>query len=941
MDLKWQLARLAFRSGDYSYGLYIYASPLQQLIIALLGDSASPLLAGSYTIALTLPFASFGWHCMEKMGVAMAADYQRSLAIYQETNLYWTAMRQWIKTSSLLIGAMATLGGSYFAYEQYLHYQHFAGCTTAGRFDQIVAEQFGTGEGTLVQGWLIAPSGGGALRLDEMTDTFPLQPSEERTDVQHVFPQCAVALASGFSVRLPSDAHGKYLQLLAKTDQGIQVLEQRDYAPPQIRVEFDTMDEIEPNGRNTVSGWAMSSDGTPVKLEFLADGQIVASTEASLLRSDVAAMFPNVNFSAKSGFDVKISFAGLPRGDYPLKLRATVPNSIAPPLVRDGPIVRNRQPYGLALTLKQRTRNPRTLEVFVWLAHESGIKSARLSTGEGKLLGHMAMQQSHASFVSWSHDLISDLTPPIQTGSIWHIKQFNSLPAGIHRLQVNVTTNDGVKATIPAQLIVNELPAAKRRADNAACDRDPLLVFYPTGPGTIAGLGAQREASSLRDLVEGPCVRIGMRLRVEYLRTTLGKANDFVFDPYFQSAVVKVNGRSMTTAGLDEALALADKYGMPVLLSLDGGVWADSAFPAPEWDVVDNLEDDERTVQWNQLNRSEKDDALSSLSGSPNDPQLARMMSLNVYNEKFRAYKKRNLQAAVAHIVAHQKHFSQHAVWINFDSDNYINPWFKNTQWYDYNPDTLRQFREWLTGTGAYANGGVLAGGSLAPVLDLGAINTIAKAKWKSLGDVDPPRGALDANDPWYVLWVQFKRHLVARHYTDLSEWACQAGMPSDQIYTAVGISDGTVPKEFNDPLHGWNDQSGVTLRGGKPGCGHLGVVMYGPATRGESTTRDGQPFMTSVTKVDPAFGVVEFHAANLDLPSRLPSQLESRKSLMTLLDAGMKFVSPMWGSLASGQTLFPAQFHAYEAMEGTAFETELVRALSELNVKHSYVAKP
>src|SRR5450759_83882 len=279
-------------------------------------------------------------------------------------------MRQWIKTSSLVIGAMATLGGSYFGYKQYRHHQYFSGCSTAGRFDQIVNERFGTGEGTLVQGWLIAPDGGEALRLDEMTETIPLHTSEDRKDVRDVFSQCPAALASGFTVRLPSSAYGKTIQLLAKTDQGVQVLDQRDYAPRQIRVEFDTMDEVEPNGRNTISGWAMSSDGTPVKLEFLADGQIVASTEANRSRSDVAAAFPKVTYSAQSGFDVRISFAGLPRGDYPLKLHARVPNRFAPPLDRDGPIVRNRHPYGLALTLKQRSKNPRTLEVSVWSAHE-------------------------------------------------------------------------------------------------------------------------------------------------------------------------------------------------------------------------------------------------------------------------------------------------------------------------------------------------------------------------------------------------------------------------------------------------------------------------------------------------------------------------------------------------------------------------------------------
>jgi hypothetical protein len=818
--------------------------------------------------------------------------------------------------------------------------ENFAGCVTAGRFDRIVGERFGSGEGTLVQGWLIAPYGGEALRLDGTTETIALQPSEERKDVQGIFPSCPAALASGFSLRLPDSARGKTIELLARNDRRLQVLDQRDYVTRQIRVDFDTMNEIDPDGRNTVSGWAMSPDGAPVKLEFLAAGHPIVATDANRFRGDVGAAYPTLSRAGSSGFEVAISFAGLPRGDYPLKVRATAQGSSLPPLEVDGPRVRNRHPYGVVLTVKQRARNPPALEVTAWLAHESGIKSARLSTAEGKALIDMVMQRSEESFHISTADLIRDMAPPLATGSVWHASTNNSLPAGIHRLQVDVTTNDGATATIPGQLIVNEpwLLAAKKEP-RSGCARAPLRVFYPTGPSAAAGPDPQHEVNSFRDLVEGPCVQVGMRMRVEYLRTTRGRAHDFAFDPHFDSTRIRTNGRTMTTAGLEPALDLALRNNMPVLISLDGGVWADSAFPSPEWDVVDNLEEDEQAVQWNQFGRSEKDDALVATSGSKDGAQLARMMSLNVYNEKFRAYKKRNLQAAVAHIVAHQRRLPRHAVWINLDSDNYINPWFKDTQWYDYNPGTLRQFREWLSGTGPYASGGPLAGGALMPALDLPAINRIAKADWKELDDVDPPRGVLDVTDPWYALWIRFKRHLVARHYADLSQWACEAGMSRDRIYTAVGIADGMVPREFDGRVHGWNDQAGVSLRGGKPGCGHLGVVMYGPAIRGEGMRTDGRSILDAVTGIDPAFGVVEFHPANLDIPNRFPTHAESRDALERLLGAGARFLSPMWGRTASEQTLSPAQFRAFEAMEGTAFETELVRSLRGLNATGSIVA--
>ena len=227
-------------------------------------------------------------------------------------------------------------------------------------------------------------------------------------------------------------------------------------------------------------------------------------------------------------------------------------------------------------------------------------------------------------------------------------------------------------------------------------------------------------------------------------------------------------------------------------------------------------------------------------------------------------------------------------------------------------------------------------------------MNRLAKTAWSTIDQVDAPRGALDADDPWYRLWIRFKRHLVARHYSDLSDWACAAGLPADHIYTAVGIADGTVAKGFDDPIRGWNDQSGVSLAGGKPHCGHLGVVMYGPVTRNAISSLAAPPSVApnaisqleSVKAVDPAFGVVEYHPADLDFPTRLPTREESRLSLRNVLDAGARFISPMWGMVASGQTLFPDRFHAYEAMEGTAYEMELVRTLREWNAENARMSQ-
>ncbi len=58
------------RLGDYSYGLYVFAFPLQQLLVWYLsGINAPTLFLASMTC--TLPLAMLSWHCVEKPALAL------------------------------------------------------------------------------------------------------------------------------------------------------------------------------------------------------------------------------------------------------------------------------------------------------------------------------------------------------------------------------------------------------------------------------------------------------------------------------------------------------------------------------------------------------------------------------------------------------------------------------------------------------------------------------------------------------------------------------------------------------------------------------------------------------------------------------------------------------------------------------------------------------
>ncbi len=62
--------------GDYSYGLYIYAYPIQQTIIAFWGKEMPPYQQVLLAFALVLPFAWFSWHFVEKPALKYKAYFK-------------------------------------------------------------------------------------------------------------------------------------------------------------------------------------------------------------------------------------------------------------------------------------------------------------------------------------------------------------------------------------------------------------------------------------------------------------------------------------------------------------------------------------------------------------------------------------------------------------------------------------------------------------------------------------------------------------------------------------------------------------------------------------------------------------------------------------------------------------------------------------------------
>ncbi len=71
------LIRSYNRLGDFSYGMYIYAFPIQQALISLI-PGLQPIQLLSIAFPATLVFASVSWHVIEKRALARKGGFVRS-----------------------------------------------------------------------------------------------------------------------------------------------------------------------------------------------------------------------------------------------------------------------------------------------------------------------------------------------------------------------------------------------------------------------------------------------------------------------------------------------------------------------------------------------------------------------------------------------------------------------------------------------------------------------------------------------------------------------------------------------------------------------------------------------------------------------------------------------------------------------------------------------
>ncbi len=537
-------------------------------------------------------------------------------------------------------------------------------------------------------------------------------------------------------------------------------------------------------------------------------------------------------------------------------------------------------------------------------------------------------------------------------------QDFSGLPLQRHEVVVVAINTAGGATTLARRSLVPPAALAMWSPQLAAHPQLAADQFYFLMATSAASLGGAIGVETQYKGLETATQRVGLSVPILYMRTTRGAAGDWTFDPDFP-LTRHCKSHLVAEDNLNSLIQFALAKHVPVNFILNGGIWGDASCYSADWDLTTHLEVDPANCQWDEFNVVLPGDWKKGLAGSTESPELSRSLTYNVYNKRVRDYKRRNLQAAATIIARFAREHPDLFVGVSLDADTYMNPFPRDGHVYDYNPGMLRQFRDWLAGSGPYAGHPTDGAPDLSyyrrkDPLTLADVNRIAGKTWTTWSEVDPPRTYAGGEgfpvpvgkvpfwrDPWSQQWDVFRKHIVQLHYAELAEWAHAAGIPANRIFTAQAF---TAQDAELRPISTWvtdpsqdSDSAGVSIEGAVPRVGHLGTILYGMAAQNKlDYLNSGHNLFATIARMDRMWAVVESNATDLKHPTVLPGYANSYREFRDLFNYGGRQVALMAWNGSNGIYAGMPGFVPYTSWRNTPAE----QAMMDFMVSHANVPR-
>ncbi|KAH8594450.1 hypothetical protein B0O99DRAFT_711793 [Bisporella sp. PMI_857] len=333
-------------------------------------------------------------------------------------------------------------------------------------------------------------------------------------------------------------------------------------------------------------------------------------------------------------------------------------------------------------------------------------------------------------------------------------------------------------------------------ATRSGTSTEDTTYILPIWEGALASHDPAKDLAVLEDMkqllgVGGSKTKLGWSFSSWALSRDIQDATqDYNFNP----------------TNLKYMLDLAVKAGLPILVHMNNGRWADCCTPNSDGGWGDLLLD---------FIASKPDTTMLDSTGASQFGHNygSNYFTLSRLNDAYRNYKKRNTEDSARVIAEWAKANPSLFAGVSLSSET-IYP----KQNVDHNPLATAEWKMWLRNTDIYGPGGEYFGAGRVPAFDdINEFNTATGQSFASWDSVIPPAQVVPG-DVFAEEWERWRIQMIINHVSDETLWIASAGIDRNLIFghATPRVDDYTYADSIETATAA-NGAGGVTYYGWNP----------------------------------------------------------------------------------------------------------------------------